>query len=257
MCAITGCNREAKVAGLCGPHYRLDWLSRREPCTVDGCGNPQTAKGLCQMHYSRVRSTGAVDERKRMANGGWRGIVCSVDGCSEDVLNAGLCQFHYGRKLRYGSPLAGPPKRKTRARSCSVDGCNGKHKAHGLCARHYESKRPSRSFRRAAVRRRRPRAYGGTTRQERKAARKQLHNVKARALKTGKGEILKVLRQRKCGICGEFFKRGDEKHIDHIIPLARGGTNDVSNLRMAHAHCNMTRGASIPKGTQLPLVLSL
>jgi hypothetical protein len=34
-------------------------------------------------------------------------------------------------------------------------------------------------------------------------------------------------------------------HIDHIVPRARGGADDESNLRLLCAQCNVTRGARI------------
>lgn len=42
-----------------------------------------------------------------------------------------------------------------------------------------------------------------------------------------------------CHICG---KPGADS-VDHVIPLARGGTNDPSNLRPAHMFpCNRSKG---------------
>lgn len=39
-----------------------------------------------------------------------------------------------------------------------------------------------------------------------------------------------------CGICNLII---DGKfHIDHIIPLSRGGKHEVTNLQLAHALCN-------------------
>lgn len=34
-----------------------------------------------------------------------------------------------------------------------------------------------------------------------------------------------------------------EHHIDHLIPLARGGSHEVSNLAFACERCNWSRGA--------------
>lgn len=34
--------------------------------------------------------------------------------------------------------------------------------------------------------------------------------------------------------------------IDHVIPLALGGTNDDSNLRLTHRDCNTKKGISLP-----------
>lgn len=41
-----------------------------------------------------------------------------------------------------------------------------------------------------------------------------------------------------CGICGKLIPTIDEMNIDHIIPLSRGGTNDIENLRPTHKFCN-------------------
>lgn len=38
---------------------------------------------------------------------------------------------------------------------------------------------------------------------------------------------------------------------DHVIPVAHGGADDISNLRPAHLICNVRRGA---KRAPLPLV---
>ena len=41
----------------------------------------------------------------------------------------------------------------------------------------------------------------------------------------------------KCALCGKFV-RFDLFTIDHIIPLAKGGTNDIENLQCTCKHCN-------------------
>lgn len=40
-----------------------------------------------------------------------------------------------------------------------------------------------------------------------------------------------------CSYCGDPYK-----HLDHAIPLARGGTNWPANLRPACAQCNLSKG---------------
>jgi hypothetical protein len=45
-----------------------------------------------------------------------------------------------------------------------------------------------------------------------------------------------------CGICGEPVRREDAT-LDHIVPIARGGTHEPSNVRLAHGLCNSRRGA--------------
>ena len=41
----------------------------------------------------------------------------------------------------------------------------------------------------------------------------------------------------------------DTPHLDHWIPLARGGTNDPGNLRYLHAICNLKKHAKLPTET--------
>lgn len=49
-----------------------------------------------------------------------------------------------------------------------------------------------------------------------------------------------------CGICGGPLPHppsGDTVHVDHIVPVSRGGTNDLNNLQSTHATCNLRKGA--------------
>ena len=46
----------------------------------------------------------------------------------------------------------------------------------------------------------------------------------------------------RCHICRKKC-RSSEIHIDHVIPLSKGGTHTLENLRVAHAKCNMAKGA--------------
>lgn len=46
-----------------------------------------------------------------------------------------------------------------------------------------------------------------------------------------------------CHICGDEVAP-DQVHVDHVIALSKGGPSDPENLRVAHARCNMRKGAS-------------
>lgn len=50
-----------------------------------------------------------------------------------------------------------------------------------------------------------------------------------------------------CGIRPANTRRGDGLHVDHVVPVSRGGTNDPSNLRTLCAACNIGRGAGRKK----------
>lgn len=43
-----------------------------------------------------------------------------------------------------------------------------------------------------------------------------------------------------CGIC-RFPVHPRDIHIDHVVPVWRGGGTTVENLRVTHARCNLTR----------------
>jgi len=56
-----------------------------------------------------------------------------------------------------------------------------------------------------------------------------------------------------CGICGGHvdmrLRHPDpmSPSIDHVIPLARGGGNDMDNLQLAHLACNLSKRALLPE----------
>ena len=57
-------------------------------------------------------------------------------------------------------------------------------------------------------------------------------------------DLLLERQQGKCSICDKHINPLDVVHIDHYIPLAKGGTNAVANLRATHSVCNIAKGAS-------------
>jgi 5-methylcytosine-specific restriction endonuclease McrA len=48
----------------------------------------------------------------------------------------------------------------------------------------------------------------------------------------------------RCAICGQ--RLGKSTHIDHIVPLALGGSNARSNLQLTHPDCNLAKRARDP-----------
>lgn len=45
-----------------------------------------------------------------------------------------------------------------------------------------------------------------------------------------------------CGICTTAIASMADLHIDHIKPLARGGTSAPENLQPSHSWCNIAKG---------------
>jgi hypothetical protein len=49
--------------------------------------------------------------------------------------------------------------------------------------------------------------------------------------------------QRVCGLCHRRVSETETLHIDHIKPVALGGRSNIENLQVAHARCNLLKGA--------------
>lgn len=49
----------------------------------------------------------------------------------------------------------------------------------------------------------------------------------------------------KCAVCRASLDRAGQ-HVDHITPIARGGTNHTSNLQLLCPRCNTSKGAKDP-----------
>lgn len=75
-------------------------------------------------------------------------------------------------------------------------------------------------------------------------------NRRARKLKNG-GTLSNGLKSRlfelqkgKCACCGEPL--GNDYHMDHIMPIARGGSNEDWNIQLLRRDCNISKNAKHP-----------
>ncbi len=48
----------------------------------------------------------------------------------------------------------------------------------------------------------------------------------------------------RCVICGASARDGVKLHVDHIVPVSKGGKTELSNLRTLCERCNLGKGAS-------------
>jgi 5-methylcytosine-specific restriction endonuclease McrA len=53
----------------------------------------------------------------------------------------------------------------------------------------------------------------------------------------------------RCFYCGEPL--GDDRTLDHYIPLSRGGADEFDNTRAAHRQCNRDKGNTLPEELML------
>jgi 5-methylcytosine-specific restriction endonuclease McrA len=81
------------------------------------------------------------------------------------------------------------------------------------------------------------RAVGGRNRRARKRAAPGKHT--AADIKR-----LLLLQKSKCSCCRKSITKG--YHVDHIVPLARGGSNDPYNLQLLCPTCNLKKRAKDP-----------
>src|SRR5690349_19945243 len=57
-------------------------------------------------------------------------------------------------------------------------------------------------------------------------------------------QILHELYERDMGICQICYRTANilDCNVDHIVPVAKGGTNDLDNLQLTHIWCNSRKG---------------
>lgn len=54
-------------------------------------------------------------------------------------------------------------------------------------------------------------------------------------------ELIEEMYQQPCGYCGVYVE--GQMQIDHIVPIARGGSHKIGNLLPACPTCNMSKGS--------------
>jgi len=247
QCSVNECPRLSSKRGMCNAHYLRQrrhgdvYASTpirplRDPvCAVPECGKPHSALGYCDTHVQRFRIWGnpfTPPPRARFA--------CDVGGCDEQRASPGLCQSHAARKRRHGDPTVVKVVKTTYRIDpdavCSTPDCGSPVRRRGLCDNHYQKQR---------------RAEDPETFRLRKLTRRARE-----ANAPGGGYSVSDLAGRmamwgnKCWMCGGSFD-----HVDHVKPLAKGGSNHLSNLRPACKSCNSTKSAKWYGVANLPRFL--
>lgn len=50
----------------------------------------------------------------------------------------------------------------------------------------------------------------------------------------------------RCYLCGKLIPIG-KRHVDHVVPLSKGGKHAASNMAIAHSFCNTSKGGKMPQ----------
>lgn len=264
-CTVDGCDRPFNAKNYCRLHYIrfLKWgdpsyikprtLRRdakvRSLCSVSGCQNfvgEGGARGYCPTHYSRFRRNGmpGSSDLKRKPSPS----QCALQDCDATPRAGGYCSIHYRRKRTHGAAtflymgeclLCGTALSGARVRSY----CNR------TCAALYRSNDGMRPETASCVR------CGGlidlmsvSGKGHRKRADSRMCAECKRGRSTRHGysvaAIVSIHGSTDCGICHQpvdLTLRHPHRlsaSIDHVMPYARGGSNEPDNLQLAHLHCN-------------------
>lgn len=260
-CRFDGCSAERWKRGFCSRHYtyaRRHGIIPLPPCSMVGCSRPVHGKGLCSVHHHRLLRHGDANTQLKAGNGTAKLIPCRE--CGEPSASRGICRFHFAYARRNGLVTKRP---------CAVSGCDlYAYEGHDHCNTHRQRllRYGDVNFRKKLANgeqtlERKREVYRGIWRRYRAKPHGKLRSAyhgatrrlrKGKSGKITKPELLALWATSTCSLCGLPVK-DEEKTIDHIIPLSRGGTNECSNLQIAHSSCNKRKGNRLhgeAKGTR-------
>lgn len=247
-------------------------------CTVEGCGQPRRKRTWCASHYSQWQRTG---EAKPFTYKWADPTPCKICG---DPPGAGLREFCSSRCRALWSAHGGDVPEAVTCRACGTsiplvrlpsgyrkradtrfcDGCvergerdrDYRRRTSGRLA---SGKRAWKQKNRAAINARsrelarlkpdliaaRNRRY---LRRYPNVISERNHRRRARLRRAF---VAPVDRQQiwkrdagLCGICGGPAEP-TEWHLDHIVPLSRGGSHEPRNVQVSHPTCNLRKGAQV------------
>ena len=258
VCEIEGCERKHEAHGLCKAHYKrrakgqpLDppfkvLPSRRprksipEVCTFDGCQRKHHARDWCSRHYWRWKTTGSPDGVP-LGVGGLRPLRikknicgdCGIPISKDDRPHKRLCKTCAAgaqvvktivRRIKRSRAFADAAVRRWRRNKARPSAAE--HRRHHARLQRVYSKTPKERQRQ----------------RERNRVRRALRRALGNVTKKTRVQLLEAQKYR-CQFCAESFTEENPPHMDHILPVSRGGRSDVDNLQMLCARCNMEKGA--------------
>ena len=159
--------------------------------------------------------------------------------------------------LGAGKSICLPCRRAARAngtplRACSVDGCGKAVHARGMCGKHYEANRVGKAARPSIACEYCEASFEPRDGKQRfcSTACRWSHRDAGRLRGHSKHrEAIRIRDRDTCQLCGRrvdptlTFPDRWSPTLDHIIPSSHGGSDDISNLRLAHLTCNASRQA--------------
>lgn len=184
---------------------------------------------------------------------------CIVEKCSDLAICKGYCNTHYACWKRTGDPIA--KTKPHRNKICSAKECDSPHRRNGYCAKHSKQ-----LWSRGEI----DPIHGNVkyeTDEERKQAIKKAQKIYSQSPKGRMAYRLKRQRRRaleaqqtsvltqkealdlleksnyNCLNCGSK----DHLHLDHYIPLCKGGKLKVGNVIILCRICNGAKSGKDPQ----------
>lgn len=214
---------------------------RRYPliCSVDDCEQPSAVKGMCFSHAGQKKSKGFTTPIIKY------GPTCLAPDCDKQEHSKGYCSGHY-MQLQRGvpiTPLATSPFVevngvivKQRCIICKIEKpLDNYHRS--------KDTKSGRARRCKECAKNASRNWGKT--ESGKQSRKQAQHKRRVANKSVSYKIStkdwKRLSNAKCVYCLIDPSGQPANHLDHIVPISRGGNHSIGNVQKTCEHHNLSK----------------
>ncbi|MFE5290344.1 HNH endonuclease signature motif containing protein [Nocardia sp. NPDC056611] len=237
-CEVDGCdNLREGHQKLCGSHrWRLRQYGSLEPreqpnCRLSHCENVSTCKDLCSRHYDRFRN-GTPDWDRPLG-------ICATSECESKVSNkhryCDACKQQrarvVGRRLYRETPEHEAERRKA---------YYGKNAVRiKRINREWHANNPGYST--VKYRRWRKQNPMGARAIDSKKSAKRRKQIEATSIEKISIQAIIDEHGMVCHICNGGIADMSDLHIDHVIPLSRGGAHTKENLKPSHSVCNLRK----------------
>lgn len=209
---------------LCSKCYYIKKRSEADKCSTEGCNSPEVNKKyhLCVYH-----------NRKRLR----KGERCKgfFGKCGREVKSKGLCPthiIHEEKGLGVNLEVGFNPNSSG---ICSYDGCEGEPKTWGVCRKHeydYQKNHDPESFYKRITK-------GNHTRRAKLAETTNDQSTELDVISAW-GNFC-YLCETKVADSGVPIR--EIYNTEHVIPISRGGTHTIDNLRPSCSKCNKSKGS--------------
>lgn len=244
LCTEPGCDKKYLARGYCRNHYRAHGLDANY-------NKPQPRSALCKWcgtEFSKVTSNVA---RMVSCSEECRRLLIAMSGASDGVW---ACRVRF---LTLACAECGSIFYAKRERLCCSDACAKERGARRAGSRDRSCPSCGAAF---------PSLYLATycescreerARVRRRDASRNAKHVRRVRMKTGRYEPVKSSRvyerdEWTCGICqlpvdrALMYPDPGSPSLDHVIPLARGGSHTYDNVQLAHFVCNWRKSDTMP-----------